>query len=195
MPLPAIFRLPRVLPYAGFRRFIGSPPQPIPIINPPTQGGSTQPPDLVAACIAWLRLSPTIVAAMGETATVEKFFSDYTTRSTAPPYLAFYEPEETEGYESLDTTGLTSALTDGLLAFELVAPQSLGKLGTRQLAEAIVSRLNDAPLTFADGTLVYFRRSERRFPTFREAGSGTNAVVWKRVCEFTFKIERWAPND
>jgi len=196
MPRPMILLMPRSLGYGRdqspaqrYRKYVTNPPQPIPAINPNTG----TPPDLVAACIAWLRLQPAIVAAMGEVLGAEKFFSDVAARSVAPPYLAFFEPDEVEGYETVDYTGLNSTLTDGTLAFELVGSQALGKLGTRQLAEAIVAVLNDAPLTFIDGTLVYLRRSERRYPTFRESGPGTNVVIWKRVCEFDYKIERWAP--
>jgi hypothetical protein len=184
-----------------YRRIVVNPAQPIPGIVPPTPGGSVVPPDLVAACIAWLRLQPAIVAAMGESAAIGatpaiiKFYSDIASRSIEPPYLGFFEPTEEESYESADGTGLTSTLTEGLLAFELVGSQAMGKLGTRQLAEQISAALNDAPLTFQDGVLVYLRRSMRRFPTFRESGPGSSVVVWKRVCEFDYHIERWAPND
>jgi hypothetical protein len=201
MTVPLIVPIPRSPGYGRdqapgqrFRKYVVYPPQPVPAIGP-----IGTPPDLVAACIAWLRLQPAIVAAMGEvpatatTPAVEKFFSDIAARSVNPPYLGFFEPDEVEGYETEDYTGLNSTLTDGTLAFELVGSQALGKLGTRQLAEAIVAVLNDAPLTFLDGVLVYLRRSERRYPTFRESGPGTNVVMWKRVCEFDFKIERWAP--
>ena len=47
---------------------------------------------------------------------------------------------------------------------------------TRQLAEQVVAVLNDAPLTFLDGVLVYFRRSDRRFPTMRTQGVQANVA-------------------
>lgn len=169
-----------------------NPPQPIPSINPPTPGGG-QLPDLVAACIAWLRLNAAIVAAFGDTVATPKFGSDIAARGISPPYLEFYEPEEDESYETADGTGLPSTLADGLLSFDLVCPGSLGKLGTRQLGELVIEALNDAPLTFLDGVLVYLRRTKRHYPTFRGGGPGNNIVIWKRTMDMDYKIERWAP--
>jgi hypothetical protein len=174
-----------------YRTRVVSPPQPIPPVNPPQPGVPPTPPDLIAACIAWLRLNAPIVAAFGDAAATEKFGSDIEARGTAPPYLVFYEPEEDEGYETADYTGSPSSLADGTFFVEVVGPQTLGKLGTRQLAEQVVASLNDAPLTFLDGVLVYLRRSGRKYPTFRASGPGSNIVLWKRIIEFQYKIERY----
>lgn len=180
-------------PAQSYRRITVNPPQPIPAVNPPTAGGSTLPDDLVAAAIAWLRLNPTIVAALGDAVT-PKFASDAEPRNQSPPYLVFYEPDEDEGYESIDSVrNQASSVCEGRLGMELVCPAATGKLGTRQLAETITAALNDAPLTFADGVLIYLRRTQRHFPTIRETGPGANTVVWKRVIEFKYFIERWAP--
>jgi hypothetical protein len=178
------------------RPIIVNPQQPIPLVNPPVAGGSTLPPDLVAACIAWLRLQPAIVAAFGESLAVPKFFSDIAERSIQPPWLAFYEPEEDEGFETKDGTNLASSLAVGTLACEVIGGGGPnGKLYVRQLAETIAQTLTDAPLTFADGTLVYLRRSKRKFPTSREPGIGANVQTYKRILEFDYQIERWAPQS
>jgi hypothetical protein len=166
-------------------------PQPIPTVNPPTPGGSVVPPDLVAACIAWLRLHPAIVAAFGDTAAAQKFGSDLHQRDTDPPYLSFMEPDEDEGYETVDASGLPSSLCTGTLALEVCGGGgSRGKLYVRQLAELVVKALNDAPLTFQDGNLVYLRRNRRKFPVFKEPGPQGNVQIYKRILEFDYHIER-----
>ena len=53
--------------------------------------------------------------------------------------------------------------------------------------------LNDAPLTFLDGVLVYLRASDRKYPSFREPGPSGNVQITKRIIEFDYQIERWAP--
>ena len=144
-----------------------------------------------SALIAWIRLQPALVAAFGDSTTTPKFSSDLAPTKTAPPWLEFFEPEEDESYESEDYTGLPSSLCDGTLGCELVGT---GKLQVRLLAEQVAAVVNDAPLTFADGVLVYLRRTARKYPTFREAGPGTNVVLYKRYLSFDYKIERWAPS-
>jgi hypothetical protein len=175
----------------SYRRIVIAPPQVVQQVNPPTTGVPNLPPDLIAACIAWLRLQAPIVAAFGDAVGSEKFGSDIAAGGTQPPYLEFNEPEEDEGYETEDQTGLPSSLAEGVFYAELVGSQAMGKLGTRQLAEQVVAVLNDAPLTFLDGVLVYLRRSKRRYPTFKSYGPGSNIVTWKRVLEFEYKIERY----
>jgi hypothetical protein len=154
-------------------------------------GIAVPPPDLVAAAIAWLQAQPAVASAFGSTATALKFGSDLAIRNTPPPYVEFFEPTEDESYETKDGTGLPSSLTDGTLGMELVGT---GKLAVRLLAELVASTLNDAPLVFQDGVLIYLRRSTRKYPTFRESGPGANVVIFKRHLEFDYKIERWAPN-
>ena len=182
MPRPLIFRRP-VRVFNSYRPTISASPFP--------GSGAPLPPDLVAAIIAWLRQQQAIVAAFGDSATTPKFGSDLVSTKTAPPYLTFFEPDEDESYESADFTGLPSSLTDGTLGCDLVGT---GKLQVRQLAEQVAAVVNDAPLTFQDGVLVYLRRTTRKFPTFTETGPGTNVLIYKRYMEFDYKIERWKPS-
>ena len=51
--------------------------------------------------------------------------------------------------------------------------------------------LNDAPLVFADGVLVYLRRTNRQYPVFTEKGPQSNVVIFCRVLEFAYLIERY----
>jgi hypothetical protein len=195
-PIPRTFiiRRPRLFDFrqsAQYRTLSTGSPYPINgPNNPAIPGVPTLPPDLVAACIAWLRQQPAIVTAFSDSATTPKFGSDISPRDTNPPWLDFFEPDEEEGYESVDYTGQPSSLCDGTLGIELVGT---GKLAVRLLADQVAAVLNDAPLVFQDGVLVYLRRTKRKYPSFREAGPGTNVVLYKRYLEFDYKIERWDP--
>ena len=149
------------------------------------------PPDLVAAVIAWIRQQPAMVTAFGDSVSTPKFGSDISAPGTKVPYLNFFEPEEDESYETADQlTGLVSSVADGMLAMELVGT---GKLQVRQLAEQIAAIVNNAPLTFSDGNLLYLYRTERRYPSYKVQGPGSNVVAFKRYLEFKYQIERWSP--
>jgi hypothetical protein len=197
MPRPLIFTRPRGFDQRRFAQYLpissiaDYPTQGQNPVNPPQPGQPTLPNDLVAAAIIWLRQQPAIVSAFGDSATTPKFGSDISLPKTSLPYLNFSEPDEDESYESADYTGQPSSLSDGVLGIDLVGTS---KLQVRLLAEQVSAVLNDAPLTFADGVLVYLRRMTRKFPTFRETGPGTNVVIFKRYLEFDFKIERWKPS-
>lgn len=107
-------------------------------------------PDLLAACVAWLRGQAAIVAAFGEDLTasppVIKFWSDYAGPTTpALPYLVFAEPQSTESFETIDQDQDVSSLTDGTLIVNVFAES---KLDCRQLADTVGESLNDAPLVF-----------------------------------------------
>ena len=97
----------------GFSTIIVRPP-----LSPPP---SALPPDLIAACIAWLRTNPALVASFGDdplTGT-PKFFSDIAIRNTTTPYLEFSEPMEVEGYETIDYTRQFSSLASGTFEIQI----------------------------------------------------------------------------
>lgn len=143
--------------------------------------------DIIAASILWLRNTPSIVAATGDGGyAASKFFSDIAPRDISPPYLVFYEPQEVEGFETTDGT-TQSSLIEGVYRIDVFAT---GKLAARQLSEYVADALNDAPLYFQNGTLVYLRRVQRQYPTLEVPGTGTNVVAFKRMVEFEYKFER-----
>lgn len=199
-PLPRPLVVPSHGPTARYRGgllrttpIVVQPPPPVPpVVNPPVPGTPSLPPDLMAAVVAWLRLDQAVVAALGETATSPRIFADLEARGTAAPWVSFSEPDEDESYETVDPTGRPSSVTAGLFHAEITGPGgSGGKLAIRQLAELIGDTIEDAPLTFADGTLIYLRRTGRKFPIFREPGTGGTAQFYKRILEFEYMIERW----
>jgi hypothetical protein len=147
--------------------------------------------DLIAACIAWLRDDTRIVAEFGDdadSATGLKFVSDVELPGTEPPYAVFSEPTEIEHYESVDHTNRISSLVEGV--FHLTV-HDVEKLAVRRLADLTAASLQDAPLVFTDGVLIYLRRSERRFPIVAVPGVAANVTAFKRVVEFTYMIERF----
>ena len=128
------------------------------------------PPDLVAACIQWLRFQGTIVLAFGDSATTPKFFSTSRPAAHSRPGSGFSEPEGEETYDTKDDSGLASSLEEGdLICAVTGGGGASGKVALRQLADQVASILADAPLTFADGSLVYLRRARRRYPHLRRA--------------------------
>jgi hypothetical protein len=107
---------------------------------------------------------------------------------SGPPYAVFDEPMEVEHYESRDGSGRISSLVEGVFHMTVYDSE---KLTTRQRADMIAASLQDAPLVFVDGGLVYLRRSERRFPVVVASGPGSEVAAFKRVVEFTYMIERF----
>jgi hypothetical protein len=147
--------------------------------------------DLIAACIAWLRDDPRIVAEFGDdadSATGLKFVSDVEPPGANEPYVVFDEPMEVESYESRDQSNRRSSLVQGV--FHLTVFDS-EKLAVRKKADMVAASLQDAPLAFVDGVLVYLRRTERRFPIVTAPGVVSNVTAYKRVVEFTYMIERF----
>lgn len=157
----------------------------------PAEDQYDKPWDLIAACIAWLRKDERIVAEFGDVKGSErsrKFVSDVELPGTNPPYAVFDEPMEIESYESADQSGRYSSLVQGSFNLSIF---DVEKLAVRRKADMVAASLQDAPLLFTDGVLIYLRRSERRFPTVTTNGVGSNVTTYKRVVEFVYMIERF----
>lgn len=157
----------------------------------PDSARADKPWDLIAACIARLRRDARIVAEFGDAggaANPRKFVSDVATPDTAPPYVVFDEPMEVEDYETLDDSHRYSSLVRGSFNASIF---DAGKLSARRRADMVAASLQDAPLVFVDGLLIYLRRSERRFPTVTVPGVGSDAASYKRTVEFVYMIERF----
>jgi hypothetical protein len=151
----------------------------------------TKPWDLIAACIAWLRSKPEVVAMFGDVAsssTLLKFTSDVEPPRTGMPYAVFNEPEEVEHYETEDGSRRLSSTVYGAFQINVYARE---KLLVRQYADSIGEALNDAPLVFTDGVLVYLRRSERLFKSMTTPGPTPDVTAFKRIVEFNYVIERY----
>ncbi len=148
-------------------------------------------PDILAASVVFLRANGVISTAFGDGSTTSKFWTDYAalTASTFQPdypYLVFQEPQESETYESQSQTDNGSSLSDGIVDFDVMAPS---KTSCRQLAILVAKALNDAPLEFEDGGLVYFRHVSKTFPLLTSIGIDGQATVYKRTTRFRFLIE------
>lgn len=192
-PPPEHFPLPRTLVVRPPRRAASLPLRPIVSKSAYQFPGNMvdRPWDLIAASIAHLRSDSGVVAAFGdapESIDRRKFVSDVELPKTDPPYVVFTEPIEAETYETADGSGRNGSTVYGVFVIEVVSTE---KLDARTKADAVAARLQDAPLEFVDGTLLYLRRSERRFPTFRSAGPRGDVVIYKRIIEFRYIIERF----
>jgi hypothetical protein len=148
-------------------------------------------PDILAASVAFLRANSLTSVAFGDSASTSKFWTDYAglnaqTFQPDYPYLVFQEPQESETYESQSETDDGSSLSDGIVDFDVMAPS---KTTCRQLSILVAKVLNDAPLIFNDGGLVYFRHMSKTFPKMTEIGIDGQATVFKRTVRFRFLIE------
>ncbi len=148
-------------------------------------------PDILAASVAFLRANSVIATAFGDGVLASKFWTDYAALNAQTfqpdyPYLVFQEPQESETYESESETDDGSSLSDGIVDFDVLAPS---KTSCRQLAILAAKALNDAPLEFQDGGLVYFRHISKTFPLMTSIGIDGQATVFKRTTRFRFLIE------
>lgn len=190
---PEHFPLPRVVLVPRLVRAPRLPNRPITAtsILQPDAERYTKPWDLIAACIAWLRSKPEITAAFGDaptSASTTKFVSDLELPTSKMPYAIFSEPMEHETYETPDQTGRFSSLVTGYFVITVLWTE---KQTSRKLADLVAASLQDAPLVFTDGVLMYLRRSERRSPIVTTPGADEEGTRYKRIIEFEYRIERF----
>jgi len=112
--------------------------------------------DLPAAMIGHLRDQPTIVAAFGEDTSAPattKLWGDEVRAGVAMPW-AVYEEIDRKTTDMTAAGGVVNRLNDLTIRWTVVGE---GKQAVRQLAEMLIDGLNDAPLLFEGGKLMYFR--------------------------------------
>ncbi len=148
-------------------------------------------PDILSAAVGYLHGNTVVATAFGDTSVVSKFWTDYAawnsqTLEPSYPYLIFQEPQESDTYESESETSHSSSVSDGIVDFDVLAPS---KTSVRQLADLVAQTLNDAPLVFDDGGLIYFRHVSKTFPLQTTIGVDGQATVFKRRTRFRFLIE------
>ncbi len=145
-------------------------------------------PDLLAACIAWLRTFPAIVAAFGDSSATPKFSSQYESPVVpALPYLVFLEGKNVASYETVDQAHQVGETGDGMLTFHVFDE---GMTSVRQLADDVATALQDADLVFSNGALLLFRRLLTDFPVSSSTGPDGRATVYKRTVLFRALTEK-----
>lgn len=109
--------------------------------------------NLLDAMLGFMRGSPGLVAAFGDTGTTipstDKFWPSPVRTGVDLPWAVY----EDGGGDVTYTTGPASIET-GAIRFAVVAN---GKDAAYALVKLLVKVLNDAPLVFMDGRLMYFR--------------------------------------
>jgi hypothetical protein len=173
--------LPRVWPVVAGRPARRSGRSSVPCRTPWTASGL--PPDLPAAMVAWLGQNATVTAAFGGA----PFFAETVTPGTAFPYAYYEEPREQLTFQSPDASGQVQYFGRGEITWNVVTS---GKLTSRQLGELIGGSLNDAPLTFLDGTLLELRWSNPWSQSIRALGAAGNIPAFRRVLVFTYMVQR-----
>lgn len=170
-------------------------PQPFFTANPISWVVADLPPDLPAAIIQWLSITPAVTSAFGHTATTPKFYGDFvpnqypgTQTPTAMPYLAYVEIGETGwGWQSANAAGAVYGFPLG--QFQISVWAASKKQG-RDLARQVAHTLNDAPLTFADGVLLEFRLDSIVGIPEGEIGAGSTATVYHFAMTYRYRVKR-----
>lgn len=111
--------------------------------------------NLLDAMVAHMRASPSLVAAFGDTGTATTATDKFWPTPVRPDVQLPWAVYEDVGGPTQYMTGPAS-IESGAIRFVVVAA---GKDKARSLARMLMSVLNDAPLQFMDGLLMYFRAS------------------------------------
>jgi len=151
---------------------------------------STAHPDLPAAMIGWLRASPSVVTAFAENTNAlatTKFWADAARPGVALPW-AVYEERDGEVQSMTAARGMTCSIETGIVRFTIVAP---AKKLARDLGRLVVKALDDAPLLFADGRLMYLRAQSASFQPVADIAPAS-PTAHARVIDFRFMVQRTA---
>jgi hypothetical protein len=147
-------------------------------------------PDLMAAVVARLRASPSVVAAFAEntaSAATTKFWADAARQGVVLPW-AVYEEIEGDIQYMTQAAGTSNTIETGAIRFVIV---SAGKKAARDLGRLVSGTLDDAPLVFDDGILMYLRAKKPFFVPVADIAP-ENPTAYARVVVFEFMISRAA---
>lgn len=128
------------------------------LVTPPTGNA----PDLPAAAIAWLRATPAVVSAFGEDTSAKatvKFHADKAWQGVRLPWATYVEIDGDVQYMT-GAGGVTNTIETGAVRFIVVSED---KKATRDLGRLLTQTLDDAPLVFDDGELMYLRAKKPFF--------------------------------
>lgn len=143
-------------------------------------------PDFPSAIIAHLRGTPAVVAAFGEDTSAHattKFWADVTPTKVNLPWATY---EET-GSEFMYMTGTPPpSIETGQLRFITVTEE---KKEARDLGRLLAETLNDAPLVFDDGLLMYLRAKAPFFVPIGNILPGAS-TGYSIVLVFDFMVQR-----
>lgn len=142
-------------------------------------------PDFPAAVIAALQGNIACAQAFGDSASTPKFQGVQAFKA-APPYARVLEMPASDTFQSMGSDGLTDYFERGELQLDIFAAS---ESSARSLGKLAAAALNDAPLTFADGTLLELRQSRAFFTPEPDPGPGIS-VVYHRVILFLYVIQR-----
>jgi hypothetical protein len=147
-------------------------------------------PDLLAAVVARLRASPGVVAAFAEntaSAATTKFWAEAARQGVVLPW-AVYEEIDGDIQYMTQAAGVSNTIETGAVRFVIVAA---GKKAARDLGRLVSSTLDDAPLVFDDGILMYLRAKKPYFVPAADIAP-ENPTAYARAVVFEFMVNRTA---
>lgn len=155
-------------------------------------GVPTLPADLLEALAAYLDAQDALVSAFAGSASSPKFWADVAPLGIQLPLLVFAEHAEPERYESPDGSGTVGVVEEGEVELAVYAAT---KAQARQLRRALVAALDDAPLRFATGTLLYLR-ARRRQGALGPVPGPDGSDAWEDRATLRYQVGRThAPNS
>ncbi len=143
-------------------------------------------PDLRAAVIAYLLAQAPVVSAFGATAKQPKFWADWCGPGIDLPYCVFMAPGDSQSYETVDGLNATNTVIDGQLIGAVFAE---GRTEADALSLLVSEALKDAPLTFTNGGLFYFRPTGHSYPVVTAIGPDGSPVSTPSYSQMRYMFE------
>jgi hypothetical protein len=155
-------------------------------------------PDFRSAVVAWLLADSAIVSAFGSTAAMPKIWGDWagpTSTGTSPiePYAVTIVPQDHESYETgtnqggVDIPPDTSSVIEGMLVIAVFAE---GRVAADALAVQVGDALQDAPLEWNNGGLMYLRRTSHTYPIITAIGPDGAPISTPSYAQMKFFYEK-----
>jgi hypothetical protein len=145
--------------------------------------------DIMAAVVAQLRNTPSVVAALGEdlsSLATTKIWADDLAIESDLPWLTYSELSETLSPQGPTDSGEIDYIGSGSFTLSLLAAD---KLQCRQTAYLIVAALNDAPLNPDDCQVLEIRHTNPTAPPVTSVGPNS-ATIYKRILSFEYVVVR-----
>jgi hypothetical protein len=131
--------------------------------------------DLLEAIVARLLGDVDVSGVVGS-----KVYSDFA-RGPVPPYLLIVDVSDKSEYESIDNADEITTLNRLMIQ---VSCFHTGKKTCKDMAKFVAAALNDAPLVFEDGDLLYLRLDSNKAIPEPTPGPGTATSIYHRALTF-----------
>lgn len=144
------------------------------------------PVDFVGAIVNALNANVACAAAFGAAPNKPKFAGTQNFRPDMP-YARLWEVTADPTFQSEASDGLTYFMDRGTLQIDIFADD---ESVARSLGKLIAKVINDGAFVFQDGNMLEIRQSRAFFVPEPDSGIAGVAIVYHRVYEFLYVIQR-----